>query len=458
MTTTWLPEGSSVPSACLEYEPAFEQTRAAERLAFQAPAPSRLVQWLGFGINRVYNLALGRQRLGRMTPVFSSADLALLRAIPREAGNVLVGPHPGPHDPFLMYELVRRARRPDGVFLVAAEAYYRESAFARAFLRRLGVVPVARGRPNPEAIEYVVARLGEGQWAGIFPEGDVYYSREVMPMEYGALRIAVEAALRMSRAARAPGTRRGARPILITPFAHVYFFTDRTLTARRVEHAVAELERRQEVFGRRQAGSLIQRLRAIADRLIEHKARQYGAPREAWDAPDRFDRARKLQHWVLEDLERRYLGMVQTGYERRRAIHVRMKIYARMTDVPADEAQRAVLLQDIQRTRDIILAAPFNPQYQLQHPDLETWAEQLRRYRVAVGLPDCDLGPQKAVFKILPSIDVRPIADAYREISGERERMEFLFRETETLRRTIQSGIDDICRANPTPVFAEGEA
>jgi hypothetical protein len=323
-------------------------------------------------------------------------------------------------------------------------------------MRRLGVIPVARGRPNPEAIEYVVDRLCEGQWAGIFPEGDVYYSREVMPMEYGALRIAVEAALRLSRAARGSSATHGLRPILITPFAHVYFFTNRALTARKVERAVGELERRQEVFGRLQSGSLIQRLGAIADRLIEHKALQYAAPRDAWQAPDRFERARKLQHWVLEDLERRYLGAVQTGYERRRAIHVRMRIYARLTDVATDGVQRAVFLQDIQRTRDIILAAPFNPQYQLQHPDLETWVEHLRRYRVAVGLPDCDLGPQKAVFKILPSIDVRGIADAYREIPGERDRMEFLFRETETLRKIIQSGIDAICRANPTPAFAAG--
>jgi 1-acyl-sn-glycerol-3-phosphate acyltransferase len=456
MTTSWIPVGSSVPSACLEFEPAAEQDRAAARLAYQPPVPSRLAQWVGFGINRVYNLALGRRSLGRMTPVFARADLALLRALPREAGNVLVGPHPGPHDSFLMYELYRRAHRRAAVFLVAAEAFYRESTIARALMRRLGVIPVARGRPNPEAIEYVVARLCEGQWAGIFPEGDVYYSREVMPMEYGALRIAVEAALRVSRTEWAPRAGHGVRPILITPFAHVYFFTDRRLTERKVEQAVGELEQRKEVFGRVQPGPLIDRLAAIADRLIEHKAQQYGAPKDAWAAPDRFARARKLQHWVLEDLERRYLGAAQAGYERRRAIHVRMRIYARMTGDGVAEAQRTIFLEDIQKTRDIILAAPFSPRYQLRHPDLETWAEHLRRYRISVGLPDCDLGPQKAVFKILPSVDAHNIAETYRAISSERDRMEFLFGETETLRKMIQSGIDAICHANPTPAFPVG--
>jgi hypothetical protein len=83
MTTSWIPVGSSVPSACLEFEPAAEQDRAAARLAYQPPVPSRLAQWVGFGINRVYNLALGRRSLGRMTPVFARADLALLRALPR---------------------------------------------------------------------------------------------------------------------------------------------------------------------------------------------------------------------------------------------------------------------------------------------------------------------------------------------------------------------------------------
>ena len=112
-------------------------------------------------------------------------------------------------------------------------------------MRWLGAIPVARGRSNPQAIEYVIRALCEGRWAGIYPEGEMYYSREVMPMEHGAVRIAISAALRIQEQARERGIARNRwRPVLITPFAHAYFFSNPSKSLQRIEAKLAELKLR----------------------------------------------------------------------------------------------------------------------------------------------------------------------------------------------------------------------
>jgi len=82
----------------------------------------------------------------------------------------------------------------------------------------------------------MIEHLAKGWWGGIFPEGEVYFSREVMPMEYGAVRIAVEAALRIqSEAVRTNHRTENSRQMYVTPFAHVYFFSNPTWSKRKAD-------------------------------------------------------------------------------------------------------------------------------------------------------------------------------------------------------------------------------
>jgi hypothetical protein len=147
----------------------------------------------------------------------------------------------------------------------------------------LGVIPVARGRSNPEAVHFMSERLAQGWWAGIFPEGDVYFSREVMPMEYGALRIAVEASL---LAGQSSSDQRRERFVLITPFAYAYFFSKPSTTIKRLDAALSEVESRPEVFGRAGKGDVSGRLRVVGERLLDHKATEYGIPSALWNDTD----------------------------------------------------------------------------------------------------------------------------------------------------------------------------
>jgi len=440
---------------CEDYDefapgPTRERHRAQEVQRFVPPKPRPWLQNLTLIVNDVVGLTLGSFKFGPVRPVIPHDAVQKLRAIPPDAGNVLVGPHPGTHDPFLLYHLYRVAGKVPAAILMASESFYNRGWMKRAMMRSVGVMPVVRGRKNPEAVDYVTERLADGKWCGLFPEGEMYYSREVMPMEYGALRLAVEAAIKVrQRAARLGRRDVGQRPVLVTPFAHVYFFRNHERTLRETKDALTELEQRPEVFGKQQQGDLITRLRSVADRLLEYRAEQYGVPQEVWSGPDRFARADRLKTYVLEQLERRYQGAVAQGYVRRRALKVRMTIYEILGRSTGNVAETEALQLDLQKTRDIVMAVPFSRDYLNKYGDLEMWVEYLRRFRSVLKMPDPDLGSQEAIFRVMPSIDAHPLAAHYESLPSQDARMEFLFDKTDELRKSIQSGVDEICWAHP---------
>src|SRR5262245_19160530 len=78
------------------------QQAAKDILAFEAPNPVEAVQQTVLFLNRVISLPRFK-----VTPVISKADIALLRGIPKEAGNMLVGPHPDSPDGNLMTNMFR---------------------------------------------------------------------------------------------------------------------------------------------------------------------------------------------------------------------------------------------------------------------------------------------------------------------------------------------------------------
>jgi len=431
-----------------EYEPGEDRAKIVAEslhlrdvLSFEIPRSSMWFGKLAGLINRLYFLRLGEFRFGSVEPVLDPAEEAKLLAIPKDAGTLLVGPHPGPRDPHLMFYLFAKTGHIPAFFLMAAESYYAGFALRRWCLNRLGVVPVARGRRNPEAIRIMTEELSRGAWAGIFPEGDVYFSRQVMPMEYGALRIGVEAAIAATR--ESPGR---PRPILVAPFAFAYFFVDPEKTKRRLRKALELLEERPEVYGRRSSGDVLDRLRGIAGKLLEYKASQYGVTQERWQDPDPFERGRKLQTAVLEDLETRYFGEHQDGFARRRAVKLRMHIFERLTKTDLAAAERDRLHQDVQKTRDVVLTVPFTRDYVAKYSDLEMWVEYLRRFQTVLGIKHYNFGPQRVIYKVLAPIDMHELARIFQAIGNVEKQRSFLFEQTELLRDVIQAGVDDVRR------------
>jgi 1-acyl-sn-glycerol-3-phosphate acyltransferase len=425
------------------YDRAPERTKAEQILTFVEPRP---VPWLQAVLLRLNRLA-ALPWVSRVDVVLAPDDRARLLAIPKEAGLVMVAPHPDPIDGSVMLHLFDLVGRVPAGFLMASDALQQKPRLVKRLLRRLGAIPVVRGRSNAEAIGYLAERIAAGGWGQLFPEGAIYYSRQVMPMEYGAYKIAVDAALRAQAAAGSRGSdARPRRPILLAPAAHVYFHTDQRQLARNMERALRAVEARPEVFGRPQSGPLVDRLTAVAQRLLEAKAERHGVRLADGPNVDIFARGEQLQQTLLRQLETKYEGGVQDGYARRRAMKVRMSIYEQLKDPGLADREKAGLKDDIQRTLDVVALVPFNREYLTRFSDLEAWGEFLRRFRDALGLSSRHFGRRRAVVRMLPPQDVHPIATRYAAIPGEEGRRAYLFDLTETLRRDLQAAVDAICR------------
>jgi hypothetical protein len=235
----------------------------------------------------------------------------------------------------------------------------------------------------------------------------------------------------------------------------VYFHTDARQMARNMERALQGVEARPEVFGRPQAGSLVERLKAVAQRILQVKAERYGVPLGDGRDVDIFARGELLQRTLLHQLEAKYEGGVQDGYARRRAMKVRMSIYERLKDPGLPATEKEALRQDIRRTLDVVALVPFNREYLTRFNALEAWGEFLRRFRDAVGLSARHFGRRRAVVRILPLQDAHPIATRYAAIPSDEGRRAYLFELTEALRRDLQAAVDAICREHAVAAHPE---
>ncbi|MGI9568367.1 MAG: hypothetical protein ACR2PH_01195, partial [Desulfobulbia bacterium] len=95
---------------------------------------SRQPLWLrkiAFVLNYLFYLKFGAFQYGSIRPVLTERDSDFLKAIPPEAGNLLVGPHPGNQDAHLLFHIFAKTRTDPVLFLMAAETY-----FGGTFLRR----------------------------------------------------------------------------------------------------------------------------------------------------------------------------------------------------------------------------------------------------------------------------------------------------------------------------------
>ena len=402
-------------------------------------------------LNYLFYLKLGAFEYGSIRPIISYEDRFKLKEIPTGAGNILVGPHPGNQDAQLLFHLISQSRKGPVLFLMAAETYYGGTLLRRWLLKNLGVIPINRGKSSAEVIENMADYICKGWWGGLYPEGDVFFSRDVMPMEIGFLRIAIRSALKIQKEDRSKIKSIGhPRPVFITPFAHVYFLRNADLSLKRVIESVGELEQRFDIKIEKSDQHFTDRLIEVMDKVLGEKAEEYGIVAHDWKHPDRFERIRLLQVAVLEDLERKYIGSKQVGFERRRAMKIRAKCIDSLENISLSQIDRNEIERDIKKIREIILMTPFNQNYKDKYGDLEMWVEYMRRIRTALAIPKKDFGPEDVVFKILEPVDVHPMAEEYQSISTNEGKKDFLIRKTEEFRKIIQSGVDDICNKRLT--------
>lgn len=430
------------------YDPNPEKTASEVILNFVEPKPKKWLQRIMLQWNRYVTLPLTKKVNVELSPV----ELKKLQAIPKDAGNMMVGPHPDMVDGSVMFYLYNAVNQVPAGFFMASEAIQKKNKYMRTLLNSVGAVSIVRGDSNPKAIDYLTDKIAHGGWGGIFPEGAIYTSRSVMPMEYGAIRIAIESALKVQEEAKAQEIPENKmRPMFMTPFSHVYFHTNLKKMQKRMEKDLQEVEAMPEVFGKAQSGPFVERMRKVARQILESRANRYHIPMNELEGADLYAQADKLQNILLEQVEQKYFGEVHSGYSRRRAMKVRTLIYKELADPQITPERKAELKEDIQKTLDIIALVAFDRTYLNKFNDIEVWGEFLRRFRDSVGLSYEPFGQRKAVVKVLPLKDMHPLAKHYAALSTPEEKQQYLFKLTEELRQEIQEGVNRICAENPVP-------
>lgn len=412
---------------------------------FIAPKP---VRWFQKALLRLTQFVV-LPRVKKIQVDAPPAEINKLKALPANAGNMLVASHPDMDDGLVMFHLNGAVNKMPAGFFMASEVYQMTPKILRPLWKYAGAIMVKRGKPNPEAIDYLSDKISQGGWGGIFPEGSVYWSRNVLPMEYGAVKITVEAALKAQAAAKKSGKK--PQPVFLTPYAHVFLHTNLVEMNKNMGKALEELEKRPDIFGKVQEGGLVERLRKVANQILQSHAKEYGVSTEGWDKMDNYARAEALEKTLIERLEKKYHGAVQEGYVRRRALKVRMMIYDQMKQPGITPEKKAELDRDKQMSMDVVSLIMFDREYKNKFNDTETWGEFLRRIRSALDMSPDAFGTRKAVVRILPSIDMHPAAEAYSKLTGEETQKQFLFDLTEKVRLDIQAEIDKICKEHPTP-------
>ncbi len=424
-----------------DYKPATDADQAEKILKFTPPKPKKWVQKVMLRLNHLALPMVDKIRVNA-----AAVEIAKLKQLPKNAGVMMVGAHPDYADGKVMFELMGAVGQVPAGFFMASDVIAKKNWFSKNMLSWIGAIPIRRGKPNPEATDFLTNRIAQGGWGGVFPEGAIYFSRQVMPMEYGAVKMTVDAAvlaLEESEKANKPP-----RAMFLQPFSHVYQHTDPQQMQATMEKRLGEIEALPKIFNRPQTGDIPTRIRAAARRILDAKVEEYGWQKELmdplWTASDAFARGERLENKLMEDLETRYLGNVSEGYVRRRAMKVRMVIYEQLKqkDLPAEQV--SLLKKDIQKTMDAITLVSFSKAYMESYNDTEMWGEILRRLRDAVDLSDEAFGDRQATVSVLPALDALPWAKHFRTLNTDDDKKQYLFDLTETLRQQIQEGIDQL--------------
>lgn len=104
--------------------------------------------------------------------------------IPKNEACVLVMNHTAKLDPLLIMACTNRWVS----YLGKIELF---KGIKKYFFQTLGVIPVDRKKNNPLALEQAINHLKNGGVIGIFPEGTINRTNEIiMPFKYGAVKMA----------------------------------------------------------------------------------------------------------------------------------------------------------------------------------------------------------------------------------------------------------------------------
>src|SRR4051812_27325168 len=140
---------------------------------FLQPETRRFTRFMQ-GVNRVYVRG------------YHALDVLAPPRLPREGPAILICNHTSALDPHLLQTPCDRL-----ITWMMAREYY-ELPGIKTILRNLGMIPVARNGRDMAAMREAMRTLHNGQVLGVFPEGRIETSREMLPFQTGVAMMAIK--------------------------------------------------------------------------------------------------------------------------------------------------------------------------------------------------------------------------------------------------------------------------
>ncbi len=118
--------------------------------------------------------------------IFYRPKIKGVNNIPKSDGVILAGNHTNNLDCALLISSTKRQIH----FLAKIELF---KGFKKILFSNLGLIPVDRSKKNPEAIRASIEYLNSNKVIGIFPEGTINRTNDViLPFKKGAIKMAKE--------------------------------------------------------------------------------------------------------------------------------------------------------------------------------------------------------------------------------------------------------------------------
>jgi len=153
------------------------------------------------------------QAINRLyTRVYHTLDVRSPQRLPDSGPAILICNHTSSLDPHLI-----QACCPRLITWMMAKEYY-ELPVLNTLLRILGVIPVTRSGRDMSATRAALRALENGQILGVFPEGKIETTRNLLPFQTGAAMMAMKSGVPVFPA-YLDGTQRGREmvPALLLP-------------------------------------------------------------------------------------------------------------------------------------------------------------------------------------------------------------------------------------------------
>jgi 1-acyl-sn-glycerol-3-phosphate acyltransferase len=284
-----------------------------------------------------------------------------------DAGDaVLLAPNHADHaDPHVLCKAANRAGL-DLSFMAARELFDGEGLKARA-LQRMGVFSVDRDGPDVAAIRAAIGILKKGgSPLVIFPEGEIYHHHERLdPLHEGAAAILLRVARKLA----------GGRRALLVPVALRYRHDPSVPES--FGERISAMEDRIGWKPRPRMGTDKRMIRLGAGVLALKEIEYLGRPGEGTMA----ERVRGLAETLLDQVEKNHGSdpHASTTPDRVRAARYRIRRRLLSLENPPGESERVGLLEDLDRAFLALQAHSYTAGYLLEKPTLDRRAETLMR-------------------------------------------------------------------------------